>query len=204
MTEPMSSRERMLEAAIAVIETDGEAGVRVDRIAEAAGVAKPSLYHFFSNRDGLVIAAQAERYRRSLLFGLNLLAEPVQVAASREEFASLLRSVIRSFKLPEGKARRRQRIQVLGSAASRPELKRRIREVEEQALAETADVFRIAEERGWITTRFDLIVVVRWWFGVILGRHLVDDVVDEAESDQWNDIALEALEHIIFDCPPQT
>lgn len=71
-------------------------------------------------------------------------------------------------------------------------------------MAETAMVFRIAEERGWITTRFDLIVVVRWWFGVILGRHLVDDVVDEAESDQWNDIALEALEHIIFDCPPQT
>jgi len=33
MAEPMNSRERMLEAAIAVIETDGEAGVRVDRIA---------------------------------------------------------------------------------------------------------------------------------------------------------------------------
>lgn len=196
-----SSRERMLEAAIAIIETDGEAGVRVDRVAEAAEIAKPSLYHFFTNRDGLIIAAQAERYRRSLLFGLNLLVEPVQVAESREAFTSLLRAVIRSFKLPEGQARRRQRIQVLGSAASRPELRRHIREVEDQAVAEAAGVFRIAQERGWVTTRFDLEILARWWFGLILGRHLIDDVVDEAQSDQWNDIALEALEHILFETP---
>lgn len=204
MAVATSSRERMLEAAIAVIETDGEAGVRVDRIAEAANVAKPSLYHFFTNRDGLIVAAQAERYRRSLVFGLHLLVEPVQRAQSRDEFAMLLRNLIRSFRDPAGVARRRQRIQVLGSAASRPELRRMIREVEDQAAAETAGVFRIAQERGWITTRFDLTIVAHWWFGVMLGRHLIDDVLHDEQSDQWSEIALEALEHVIFDCPPTT
>lgn len=202
MADTPNSRERMLEAAIAVIETDGEAGVRVDRIAEKANVAKPSLYHFFKNRDGLIIAAQAERYRRSLVFGLHLLVEPVQRARSRDEFASLLRNVIRSFRDPAGVARRRQRIQVLGSAASRPELRRMIREAEDQAAAETEAVFRVAQQRGWITTHFDLSIAVRWWFGVILGRHLIDDVFDDDQSAQWDDIALEALEHILFGTPP--
>lgn len=196
--ETQNSRERILEAAIAVIETDGEAGVRVDQIADRANIAKPSIYHFFNSRDGLIIAAQAERYRRSLLFSVSALMEPIRACRSRDEFAMIIRNRIRAFALPEGRQRRRDRIQVLGSAASRPTLRAEIQAVESQAVAEFEWVFQYARERGWITTRFDLGIVSRWWFGVILGRHLVDDVLDEHDSEQWTEITIEAVEHIIY------
>jgi len=196
-----SSRERMLEAAIDIIETEGEAGVRVDRIADSAAVAKPSLYHFFKNRDGLIIAAQAERYRRSLLYSLTSVSEMVRACRSRDEFVIVLRNLIRSFGLDEGKRRRRVRIQVLGSAASRPTLRAEIEAVELQAAREFETVFGIAQERGWIKTGLHLEVVARWWFGLMLGRYLIDEVFDDERSDQWTDLTLEALEAVIFGPP---
>lgn len=191
----------MLEAAIDIIETDGEAGVRVDVVADAAGVAKPTLYHFFKNRDGLIVAAQAERYRRSILYGFPTVGELVRACRSREEFTAVLRNLIRSFGLDEGKRRRRVRIQVLGSAASRPLLRAEIEAVETEAADEFARVFGIAQQRGWISAEVDLAIVAWWWFGVILGRHVVDSVLDEEQSDKWTDITLRALTAVIFDHP---
>lgn len=196
-----SSRERMLEAAIDIIETEGEAGVRVDRVAEEASVAKPSLYHFFKNRDGLIIAAQAERYRRSLLYSLTSVSEMVRACRARDEFVVVLRNLIRSFGLVEGKRRRRVRIQVLGSAASRPTLRAEIEAVESQAAREFETVFGIAQERGWIKAGLHLEVVARWWFGLMLGRYLIDEVFDDERSDLWTDLTLEALEAVIFEAP---
>ena len=44
------------------IDAGGEAAVCVNHITKAAGVAPPVLYNHFDSRDGLVIAAQIERY----------------------------------------------------------------------------------------------------------------------------------------------
>lgn len=201
-SEPTTSRLRILESAISIIEGRGEAGIRVDEIADLAGVAKPSIYHFFTSREGLISAAQAERYRRSLLFSVSALMEPIRACRSRDEFSMIIRNRIRSFALPEGKQRRRDRIQVLGSAASRPALRVEIQAVESEAAADFEQVFQYARDQGWITTRFDLGIVSRWWFGLILGRHLVDDVLDDEQSELWTEIAIEAVEHIIYGTPP--
>ena len=56
----------MLNRTIAVIETDGEEGVRVVDIAKHVGVAVTTLFHLFGNRDSLIRAAQIERYVRGL------------------------------------------------------------------------------------------------------------------------------------------
>lgn len=196
-----SSRDRILETAITIIDAEGEAGVRVDRIAELAGITKPSIYHFFASRDGLIVAAQAERYRRSLLFSLPALMESVRACRSRDEFSMIIRNRIRSFSLPEGKHRRRERIQVLGSAVSRPALRAQLLDVEARATGDFVTMLTFAHEQGWITTRFDFTVVARWWFGVMLGRHLVDDVLDGEESEEWTEIVIEAMEHIIYGTP---
>ena len=48
MTTDLSTRDRLIQAAISIIETEGEAGVRVDQVAALAGFTKPVLYaHFF-------------------------------------------------------------------------------------------------------------------------------------------------------------
>jgi AcrR family transcriptional regulator len=51
--DPEGARRRILDAARAEFAAKGLAGARVDAIAEAAGVNKRMLYHYFGNKDAL-------------------------------------------------------------------------------------------------------------------------------------------------------
>jgi AcrR family transcriptional regulator len=56
----MDSRSALLHAALSLFAARGYDGVGVQEVAEAAGVAKPTLYHFFGSKRGLLEALFAE------------------------------------------------------------------------------------------------------------------------------------------------
>jgi TetR/AcrR family transcriptional repressor of nem operon len=74
------SRERIVDAAAAQVAERGAGGVRLDQILEAAGASKSQLYHYFSDKGGLVRAVIARRVGETidcqgpLLDGLDSLA----------------------------------------------------------------------------------------------------------------------------------
>jgi AcrR family transcriptional regulator len=188
----------MLEAAIALLETGGEAAVRVDPVVDAASVTKPSLYHYFGDRDGLIVAAQAERYRRSLLYGMAGQRESTEQCQSREEFMALVCNWMVAIASPEGEERRRVRIDVLGSAATRPQLRAQIGEMDTIAARELGDLLRIADQRGWLSTRFDLDVAATWWYGMMNGRYLVEEVQTPLVRREWEAMATAVTLHLRF------
>ena len=86
-----STRDRLIDAAIEIIESDGEQAVKVREVASRAGVTEPSLYHFFGDRNGLIEEAQAERFRRNQMDVLSGFATAILECESREEFVELVR-----------------------------------------------------------------------------------------------------------------
>jgi AcrR family transcriptional regulator len=56
----MDSRSALLRAALSLFAARGYDGVGVQQVAEAAGVAKPTLYHFFGSKRGLLEALFTE------------------------------------------------------------------------------------------------------------------------------------------------
>lgn len=190
--------ERILEAAIAAIESGGEAGLRLDAIAAEAGITKPSIYYFFGSRDGLVAAAQAERYRRFMLTGLVEAIELTRAATSRDEFEALLPAYVDVVMGPDGALRRAQRIQVLGSAVSRPALTREVAAATQRAVELTTELVSIPVERGWAKPVVDRDAIALWWLSNTLGRHLFDLVADERLHEQWRAITLAQLRQLYF------
>lgn len=198
MFEPLSSRDRILAAAIDVIEREGEAALRVDRIAQAAEITKPSIYHFFHDRDGLIVAAQADRYRRSINFGLlSLDFDRVLDCDSQAHFAGLLYSAVSSSTSADGVLRRRLRVQVLGSAVTRPELQKSIEQVHRESIITLAKVFGYGQKRGWVQSNFSPSALAAWWYGTIGGRHLVEDYSETADADEWPQITWSAIVHLL-------
>ncbi|CAB4897456.1 unannotated protein [freshwater metagenome] len=194
----MSNRDRLLEAAIEAIERDGEAALRVDQVAEAVGVTKPSIYHFFHDRDGLIVAAQAERYRRSITYLLaDLDLDIVLECESQAEYARLIHAVVMSSTSPDGVLRRRLRAQVLGSAVSRPALQESVGEVHRQTVATLAKVLGYGQKRGWFRPEFSSSAVAAWWFGAIFGRHLVEDYSNADDANAWPAITWSTIAHLM-------
>jgi AcrR family transcriptional regulator len=61
----LSARDRLLEAASELFYEEGVHSVGVERIVERAGVAKPTLYSLFGNKEGLVRAYLTARHDRT-------------------------------------------------------------------------------------------------------------------------------------------
>ena len=197
MARNTGTRERLLEAAIDAIETDGEAGVRVDVVADAAGVAKPSIYHFFGDREGLVVAALGERYRRSLDIAIETSIALAESFTERDQYIQMIRRNILSFGSADGVRRRRERIQVMGSAATRPDLQAEVDRVNDLVTVRLAELLELGRRRGWTTTPHDSETLARWWLGLMNGRRLVDERGDEPGA-AWDQVTIDAITRLLF------
>jgi len=174
MSDTGGTRDRLLEAAIAIIETEGESAVRVDRVVQSAGFTRPVLYRYFTDRDALIVQAQAERYRRALAFGMQDIIQAAQSLTAPEAFRSALRHWFSSITSTEGETRRTTRIEVLGSSISRPELRQEIISVNRAHAATFEDFMRVAVERGLVAQVHEPAALGIWVVGLILSRHLVE------------------------------
>jgi AcrR family transcriptional regulator len=54
--EPTDSRERIFHATFRVLQEHGYAGLSISRIADAADLSKSSCYHFFDDKDDLLVS----------------------------------------------------------------------------------------------------------------------------------------------------
>lgn len=197
MDEGASTRDRLIEATITLLERDGEAGLRVEQIADAAGVSKASVYHFFGDREGLVVAALAEEYRRLLSRGTNQFDELLE-CNTREEFAASLLDGLALFITPEGVAARRKRVQVLGSAITRPDLQAAIQEVQGAVTAEFTRFLTITQKIGWVDKTFPPQVLAEWALSVIFGRHLIDEYGSDVAQAGWLAASQAAASQLFF------
>ena len=191
-----TSRERLLEAAIDVIERHGESAVRVDEIALTAEVAKPSLYHFYGNREGLIAAAQAERYRRSLLVGYEDIRVELERCTNRDEWFALVTMWIRTFAEPNAAQRRAMRLDVLGSSVARPALRDAIIAANDAARVQLEQFIDHARARGWTLVGTDVATtdVAMWLHGLWNGRYLVDITDDADRISGWDSVTTQVIE----------
>lgn len=82
-----SSRDRILEAALALFVAQGVAATRTEEICKRAGVSNGSLFHFFAGKEAIAVALYVEAissYQSTLLREL----------AERRETAATLRAVV--------------------------------------------------------------------------------------------------------------
>lgn len=174
MARPKASnrdtRYELLKAAMLAIESGGEHSIRTKAIAEQVGVTEPSLFHFFGNREGLIIAAHAERYRETHLEFFVPYREAVHACRSKQDFIDLcIATMERVFRAERSQARL-IRIQAVAGAFSRPELASSIQQTQREVLAVFIDALNFAQSSKWISRTLDIEAYAYWFVGHITGR----------------------------------
>lgn len=198
MDVEQTTRTKILELAIAAIQESGEVGVRVNHIAAAAGVTPPTLYRHFGSREGLVIAAQAERYIRIVQGFAQADWSGLQSCQTAEEFKEKLLKLIRSYWLPAGRQRRMERINVLGAAYARPELRERIAQFQNDIFQKMGANYEKAQQLGWMRSDFDPPAMLSWIASLALGRVVVELDEDDPNEAAWQELTEAALSHLLF------
>jgi AcrR family transcriptional regulator len=76
----------ILSCVVSIINQQGESGVRIDDVVRATGVSTATIYRFFSSREGLIAAAQAERYATSLTDFISRAVDSLKDVSTKQEF----------------------------------------------------------------------------------------------------------------------
>lgn len=196
---PAGTRERMLHLAIATIEEHGEAAVRVREVSDATGVSFASLYHFFGSREGLVEAALAEMYSRSLREVNAAVADMVNTSTTLAEFIEGGRRVSLLAYDPARASARSTRLRVLGGLAGRPKLAARLAVEQHAANLELASILGVAQQRGWLKPNLDLVTLAAWLTGLTFGRAIVEVAPEGIDLGAWNEMSIAALLAVCID-----
>ncbi len=192
------TQQKILDETIRIIETSGEASVRVHDIEVAVGVTAPSIYHFFGSREGLVTAAQAERLVRSFA-EFNAVSDLIlSRVTSRTELREAVGELLSMIYEPSRSVSRQQRLFALGSAEGRPDLAVVIGEAARDFLHRLAVSFRTFKDKGWIRSDLDLEAFVQWLAGQILGRVYIELGCEPGPNPAWDAISKEAVAFVVF------
>ena len=192
------SAEKILNAAIDMIESGGEAAVRVNELAQNAGLAVTAVYHYYGDRDGLIAAAQAARYIRSARDFMASHMVEVRACQSRDELRNYLQTfLMEGFSSSRAEARW-SRVNVLGSAYARPALQRAIADEQNSMFADTEKLWTDVKAKGFIRETVDPAAIGPWYLSVITGRVIIEIPGSEVNAEAWDNLMLDIVDHYFF------
>ena len=194
---------KILEAAIAVIEDGGEVAIRVHDLAGACGVTGPILYRAFGSREGLIIAAQSERYRRSTAHDVTALAEAIDAATTTAELRAALEAELRTAFDSDRDRDRRIRANIVGSSVTRPELAAAIVDIDRSLTDRAAVAWGHAQRRGLLRTDIEPTVLASWWFAHLDSRIHLELAPTRIDGAAWNVLARDAALAAVFGPHPR-
>jgi len=193
------TREKILQLAIAVIEEQGDEAVRVNDIAAEAGVSITSLYHFFGDRVGLVVAAQTARYLAPMTSEMDSFVALLDSCTTREQLADIITLVVAFSTAPNRRSIRRSRITVLGRAMTHTELEASVAGFEKDWCDALTPAFKRAREKGLLNQDLSVEVVAPWLVGTLLGRIVFELNATPAQDAIWDAMTVKAIKALLFE-----
>ena len=190
-------RAKLLDLAVAAIDDGGEASLRITTVISGAGVTPPALYYHFGSREGLVIAAQIERYTRQTRADIAVIGEAVSACESADDLRATLVGIWRR-SLAERAESRWRRTSVVGSAYARPELELAVAEAQDWIVVALVEILEPCRERGWLRPGIDLTSTVAWHHSLLIGRVHIEHGVQQVDPEEWDRLTIEALERAFF------
>src|SRR4029453_9696211 len=95
-TESATSAERILHKAIELFATKGYDATSVREICEAAGITKPTLYHFYGSKEGVyraIVDGALDAFRRDVMAAIGAGGPPAETLrrVARPHFGNVRR-----------------------------------------------------------------------------------------------------------------
>lgn len=188
---------RILDLAVEAIDRGGEEAIRVNHIVEEVGVTPPVLYRHFGSREGLVIAAQIERYTRRNMNDIAVIGRIVATCRSKQQLRKALVEIWTD-SLRNRAENRWRRANVIGSAYARPELAAAFAAAQDGVVAAQAEILEPCRQRGWLRDGIDLLSTTAWQYSLLSGRIYIEQGTNLADPAEWDRLTLDALERAFF------
>ena len=182
------TKAKLLETVDSMLDEEGFDEVGVEHVLEVSGISRGSLYYHFEDFPDLVEQALVERFAKAVDQGIELIARVVLEASSAADVNDGLKRVTR---ITQGDAQRPfrfERSRLLGLAEQSERLRERLRVEQDRLTAALADLFREAQEKGWLNSDFEPRAGAVLIQAYTLGKVVYDVTSDPVPLGDWNSL----------------
>lgn len=189
--------DRALRVVVSILEQGGEASLRLADVSKRSGVSIGSLYHHFGSREGMIHAARARQFLQSMPRDGEAILQILETASTPEEFVAQVEAIVRATQAPERMGSRMRRVELIGAAASRPDLFESLRDIQTTILDLGETVGEAFQARGWLQDGIDPRSMSLFIQAVTFGRVLGDLDRRPVEFDAWVHLLMRALQGVL-------
>lgn len=176
--------DALVTETVRVLESEGEAGVRVADVCDRVGVSYGTVYHHFGDREGLIRAAQFARLRAQPEQDIDAFAAALdRVGDGGGDFIDSLMEICRAIASSDRGPVRNIRTSVLASTHARPELREPVDELETNVMDDLERTVARAQELGIADPSLDARAIAAYLAAVSYGLVLVEHI-DRRPSDE--------------------
>lgn len=187
------TRRRILDAAVAIIDASGDASLRVLDIADVAGVAPGLINHHFGSRDGLIAAAQSERYSASVAGDFKQLRDVLGAGWSHEKTVDVMRGALAGVIRRDRAENRLRRTTALAAAHGRPDLRVALSEAVANTVDGATQVVEIGQAKGIFDSDLDPRAAGTVMLSMALGYVIADFDARPASEEDLVDVISKML-----------
>lgn len=162
--------------------------ISADMILRHSGVSKGSMYHHFRNLAELLETALLRNFSRSVDSNIALMRDLMVSARTRTEFFLHIKQFNTVTQSRDRREARFDRVRLLSLATRNPPLAEKLALEQDRLTRGYADLFAIAQAKGWLDEDFDPVAAA-----VLIQAYTLGKVVDDMTQSPMNDEAWNAL-----------
>lgn len=183
------SEQRILLAALELVEQHGEANFRISDLVARSGRSVGSIYHFFGSREGVLEAVWVHQMTPWGVVDTESLLSLAESVTTVEEFEQAIVAIIRDIHRPERLEGLWSKVEVVAASRRRPALRRVVENTQLQMTEAFTEVVRRLQEKGLLHADVDAwalaVFAQAYTFGRILGQA---DGTDNYDLDKWAEV----------------
>ena len=193
-----STIDALVEATIHALAEFGEAGFRVEEVLAETGTSKGSLYHHFTNRDGLIEAATLVEFSRQVATDTAAIREALDGAETRDDLIARLDAINVASQHPDRSAARANRLRILGTAVNRPALWTALGHEQSKLTDSITAVIEAGQRRGLLSTSIDARALGTFIQSYTLGRVIGDIDPNPVEPAAWTALVQRVIRDLVL------
>jgi AcrR family transcriptional regulator len=194
--------ERALKVVGEILDTGGEASLRLADVSRRSEVSVGSLYHHFGSREGMISSARERQFLESLPSQAHEEVAYLAASSSPAEFIERFDEILRASDAPERAAGRRRRFEMIGAAANRPGHLGGIVAMQASYLDLFEGLAQTLEDRGWLPEEVDVRAVALFLHSTSMGRVLLEIDDEPVELEEWHQLVRTMLARLLTESEP--
>jgi AcrR family transcriptional regulator len=187
----------LIAATIDQLEAVGELGVRLEAVAERAGVSLGAIYHHFGDKDSLIDAARLDQFTRQADADTAALRQALASVSSHDELLRRLPQISAAFQTPDRRPLRARRLANLAATLTRPDYAAQVAQVQHRVTRDLVGVLDDLRVRNVIAASADTLALATFIQAYTLGQVVADVDHDPVPAGRWNAAVLSALRELL-------